>query len=440
MHFSSSPGRSGSGFTRRSSRNHGNGAGRHGHDQRQHSSFEQRGSRSCGFCGANERHSRRNCPANKPGVVCSNCGGRNHFTTVCRSPKDYFKRRSSTQPTHALDHAASAEEDSGDDFEHFCLDESVHALPSSASKLFTTLSLSVSGDSFVDVKFQVDSAATCNTLPYHQFKKIGKDSDLQPTSSKLISYSGEAIRPLGKVTLVHQNPQFFMLMDFHVVDLPRKPALLGLPDSSRLSLLHIDSSRVTTQSDQQPAPHLRDCDEISTSVPLTKDDMLKDYQSVFSGLGNVGKPVSFVLDPHVVPVQAPIHRIPVTKRERVKLKLDEMVRDGKLAKVEEPTDWCSNMTVVERIKSDGSIKTRLCLDPSQTINKAIVIPKFTVPTLDEILPALGTHKHKCFTIVDALDGFTQVPLCQQSSLVTTMHTPWGKVPMAAPSLRCLVSP
>ena len=426
VHFSSSPGRSGSGFTRRSSRNHGNGAGRHGHDQRQHSSFEQRGSRSCGFCGANERHSRRNCPANKPGVVCSNCGGRNHFTTVCRSPKDYFKRRSSTQPTHALDHAASAEEDSGDDLEHFCLDESVHALPSSASKLFTTLSLSVSGDSFVDVKFQVDSAATCNTLPYHQFKKIGKDSDLQPTSSKLISYSGEAIRPLGKVTLVHQNPQFFMLMDFHVVDLPRKPALLGLPDSSRLSLLHIDSSRVTTQSDQQPAPHLRDCDEISTSVPLTKDDMLKDYQSVFSGLGNVGKPVSFVLDPHVVPVQAPIHRIPVTKRERVKLKLDEMVRDGKLAKVEEPTDWCSNMTVVERIKSDGSIKTRLCLDPSQTINKAIVIPKFTVPTLDEILPALGTHKHKCFTIVDALDGFTQVPLCQQSSLVTTMHTPWGR--------------
>ena len=55
VHFSSSPGRSGSGFTRRSSRNHGNGAGRHGHDQRQHSSFEQRGSRSCGFCVASNQ-------------------------------------------------------------------------------------------------------------------------------------------------------------------------------------------------------------------------------------------------------------------------------------------------------------------------------------------------------------------------------------------------
>ena len=303
-------------------------------------------------------------------------------------------------------------------------------MPSAASKLFTTLSLSMSGDSFTDVKFQVDSAATCNTLPYHHFKRIGKDVDLQPTSAKLISYSGESIRSLGKVTLVHQTPQFNMLMDFHVVDLPCKPALLGLPDSIRLSLPEVDSSRVTVHPEQQATPNLQDCDEVfflvSSSASLTKEEILQQYLSVFSGLGNVGKPASFVLDSHVVPVQAPRHRVSVVKRERVKLKLDEMVRYGKLAKVEEPTAWCSNMTVVEQVKPDGSVKTRLCLDPSQTINKAIVIPKFTVPTLEKMLPALGTHKHKCFTIVDALDGFTQVPLSEESSLVTAMHTPWGR--------------
>ena len=84
------------------------------------------------------------------------------------------------------------------------------------------------------------------------------------------------------------------------------------------------------------------------------------------------------------------------------------------------------MTVVERVKPDGSVKTRLCPDQSQTTNKANIIPKFTVPTLEEILPALGTHKHTCFTIVDALDGFTQVPLSEESSLVPAMHTPWGR--------------
>ena len=52
--------------------------------------------------------------------------------------------------------------------------------------------------------------------------------------------------------------------------------------------------------------------------------MLKDYHQFF-GFRKRRQAVSFVLDPHVVPVQAPIHRIPVTKRERVKLKLDEMV-------------------------------------------------------------------------------------------------------------------
>ena len=69
--------------------------------------------------------------------------------------------------------------------------------------------------------------------------------------------------------------------------------------------------------------------------------------------------------------------------------------------------------------------------PKPDHQQTIVIPKFTVPTLEEILPALGTHKHKCFTIVDALDGFTQGPLSEESSLVTAMH-------VAASPVWCLV--
>ena len=38
-----------------------------------------------------------------------------------------------------------------------------------------------------------------------------------------------------------------------------------------------------------------------------------------------------------------------------------MVAAKKLLKVEEPTDWCSNMTVVEKVKKNGEVKTRLCL-------------------------------------------------------------------------------
>ena len=74
--------------------------------------------------------------------------------------------------------------------------------------------------------------------------------------------------------------------------------------------------------------------------------------------------MSYVLDPKVHPVHAPVHRIPVAKRDQVKKKLDEIVADKKLLKVEEPTDWCSNMTVVEKVKESGEVKIRVCLDSS----------------------------------------------------------------------------
>ena len=60
-----------------------------------------------------------------------------------------------------------------------------------------------------------------------------------------------------------------------------------------------------------------------------------------------------------------------------------MVKAGKLSKVDQSTDWCSNMPVAETVKYNGNIKTRICTDPSQTINKVFVVPKYAIPTLQE---------------------------------------------------------
>ena len=77
----------------------------------------------------------------------------------------------------------------------------------------------------------------------------------------------------------------------------------------------------------------------------------------------------------------------------MKQKVDGMAEAGKFSRVDVPTDWFSNMSVVGRVKPDGSIKVRLCLNPSQTRNKAIQVPKYTVITLDEIMPRLSSKKH-----------------------------------------------
>ena len=130
-------------------------------------------------------------------------------------------------------------------------------------------------------------------------------------------------------------------------------------------------------------------------LPLIKEYLLKNYKATFEGLGSLGRPVVLQLDPNVAPVHAPVHCVPIAKKDAVKKKLDEMVAENKLVKTEEPTDWCSNMSVVERVKPDGSLKIRLCIDPSQTINKAILIPKHTVPTLEELLPRSSVKKYNC---------------------------------------------
>ena len=89
----------------------------------------------------------------------------------------------------------------------------------------------------------------------------------------------------------------------------------------------------------------------------------------------------------------PIHRVPVSKRAKEKQAIDRYVKDGVLKEVQEPTPWCSNILCRE-----SPSKFRVCIDPSQTINKAIERPVCQMPTLNEQLHKLD--KAKCFSLID----------------------------------------
>jgi len=115
----------------------------------------------------------------------------------------------------------------------------------------------------------------------------------------------------------------------------------------------------------------------------------------------------------------PVHRVPVTKRVKEKQAIDMCVREGILKKVDEPTPWCSNELIRETPK-----KFRVCIDPSQTINKVIERPVYQMPTLPEHLHKLSNAK--CFTLADVREGFLHLPLDDESSFLTTMHTSYGR--------------
>ena len=101
-----------------------------------------------------------------------------------------------------------------------------------------------------------------------------------------------------------------------------------------------------------------------------------------------------------------------------------MINESYLEKVNEPTPWCSPMTAVEKPDKPNH-PIRICMDPVRTLNMAIERPLYPMPTLEENLHNLVNAK--CFTLAVALVGFTQVKLDHESSLLTTMHTPIGRV-------------
>ena len=153
---------------------------------------------------------------------------------------------------------------------------------------------------------------------------------------------------------------------------------------------------------------------------LTKAIVMDAFKDVHTGLGTLGPRLHISMNPNMTPIQAHPHQCPVAREAKASDAIRDLEKQGILKKVTEPTAWISNN--VYREKPDGSI--RVCIDPSQTINKAIEVPKYPIPIVDELLPKLNNAK--IFSCVDVYKGFTNIELDDSSSFLTTMHTPIGR--------------
>ena len=98
--------------------------------------------------------------------------------------------------------------------------------------------------------------------------------------------------------------------------------------------------------------------------------------------------------------------------------LDEMVENGVIRKIDEPTDWVNSLAYSR--KQNG--KLRICLDPKD-LNKAIKRCHHHTPTLEEIAHHFAESQH--FSKLDAMNGYWSVKLDAQPQLLTTFNSPFG---------------
>ena len=150
------------------------------------------------------------------------------------------------------------------------------------------------------------------------------------------------------------------------------------------------------------------------------EQIYKRYPQLFSGLGSIIGEHIIRLNADATPftISTP-RRIALPLMPKVKSELERMERLGVIKRVKIPTKWCTGMVVVP--KSDGRL--RICVDLTK-LNESFQRERHPITSVDHTLAELGGAK--IFLKLDTNSGFGQVHLQEDSALLTTFITPFGR--------------
>lgn len=140
---------------------------------------------------------------------------------------------------------------------------------------------------------------------------------------------------------------------------------------------------------------------------------------MFKGTGKLPGKHKIKLKENAEPVIHPARKVPVALKERLREKIEDLIKEGIIRKIEEPTEWVNSLVIVE--KPDGDL--RLCIDPKD-LNKAIQREHYRLPTKSDITSAMSGACY--FSKLDASSGFYQIVLDEESTKLCTFNTPFGR--------------
>ncbi|KAK6195693.1 hypothetical protein SNE40_001065 [Patella caerulea] len=216
---------------------------------------------------------------------------------------------------------------------------------------------------------------------------------LTPTNKRYSSYSGHCLKVEGCVTLPTTYKDKTLDVEYTVVHTDKDILLSG-----------------------KVSKHLGLIERVHTIAEIDKYPELKETTGTLPGI------YSLKIDPSVKPVVHGPRRQPKALAAQIEDKLTEMEQAGQIAKVTTPTDWVSSMVVVvKRKKKTPSL--RICLDPKD-LNVDIKREHYPIPTVEEVVASFP--QATVMSVLDARNGFLQIKLDYEPSLLTTFNTPIGR--------------
>lgn len=325
---------------------------------------------------------------------CHQCQKIGHISRACKAnPKQGHKKPSKPKNTHFV-----GGEQEGSDQEE---DDEAYALYSIKDEAQAPLQVQVRVNN-IPVSMEFDTGATYSLISEATYEEIaakGGAGPLQKSTKKLKTYTGQAVPLLGTFMAEVQYGEKTRSLSILVVKGDR-PNLLG---RDWLKAFEVD------------------CGDINQLVvPPELDHILAKHSSVFDGkLGALkGVKVTLPVRPGVPPKFIKARTVPYSMREGVEEALTKLEESGIISPVKH-SKWAS--PIVPVVKQDGSI--RICGDFKATVNQAMDVDPYPLPTVEEIYARLAGGKH--FTKLDLSQAYLQIPLDEESKEYVTINTPKG---------------
>lgn len=340
----------------------------------------------CGYFGHMARDEK--CPAR--GKSCNKCGGRDHFAKKCRKRKypaeSTAKRDFGGQESIVSDSRKPGYKDSST-VKHIVDAETEYVFNVTTPDSNGELNCVIGG---VPTSAMIDSGSKYNLLSESiwitlKARRVVVSKQTKEVSKVFKAYGGNELPVIGAFTATIQLGEQSGSAEFYVVQGSGK-ILIGRDTATAMGVLKISTS--VNKVDAKP-PATTESRLLTTNEPRsTRLGTIKDVI------------VDVPINPEVIPVIQPYRRIPVALENLVDRKIDELLTQGVIEKVNEPSKWVSPMVVVPK---DDDV--RICVDMRRA-NEAIARENHPLPTIEDFLPHLA--KAKVFSRLDVKNAFHQV--------------------------------
>ena len=158
---------------------------------------------------------------------------------------------------------------------------------------------------------------------------------------------------------------------------------------------------------------LKTVNPVKTAPSPTVEQVIKEYDDLFHGLGRLkNHQVKLHIDESVPPVAQPHRRVPFHVRKQLEEQLRKDEELGVIERVEGPTPWVSPIVVAPKPKSPGKI--RVCVDMRQA-NRAVKRERHLTPTIKEVIG--GLNGLTMFSKLDLNQGYNQLELTSESRYI-----------------------